>query len=598
MLHTEADTAATLQEAPPSREPLPDWYPAWAREVADLYFSGTTCMFVLHGNVHDFIRCPADSGDRYCSLTEFLSEQIFGKWDIVLSYDVSRGLRAMAGSDSKRLQGMMQYLTARWGEPITWPREPDKLLLGLDAFIERNLVETPGTRKSLALVFDYAQYLVSAGDLDALARGNAARLVRFLAWAQNPHIKRINMAFCLIADRMAEVNERLLQSPHVAAIEVPLPNREERERFVAGATKGQDFAKLADFTPPQLAELSNGLSLVNLNVVIQQAARSGRRLDQHRFRQLKKTMIERQCQGLVEFIEPHHTLDLVVGHEDAIQRLKDDAEAIRQGQADSAPMGYLVCGPVGTGKTFLAECYAGSIGMPCVVLRNFRSKYVGETEGNLEQVLTVLRSLGPVLVIVDEADAALGNRQASGDSGTSARVFSMIASQMGNTRYRGQIVWMLLTSRPDLLPIDLKRQGRAEVHIPLFYPHDEKTLREMFRVMAKKNKVALAEDAVPEVDPKRRLSGADIESVVLAAKRRALNETRTMISKADLDQALAEFIPSAQGLEKELQDLAAVLECTQMSFLPPEWREKVQQPEGRSRLQERMVAIRQLIEEQ
>jgi len=71
----------------------------------------------------------------------------------------------------------------------------------------------------------------------------------------------------------------------------------------------------------------------------------------------------------------------------------------------------------------------------------------------------VLRSLGPVVVIVDEADAALGNRQASGDSGTSSRVFSMIATQMGDTRFRGQIIWMLLTSRPDLLPIDLKRQA-------------------------------------------------------------------------------------------------------------------------------------------
>ena len=40
-----------------------------------------------------------------------------------------------------------------------------------------------------------------------------------------------------------------------------------------------------------------------------------------------------------------------------------------------------------------------------------------------------------------------------------------------------------------------------------------------------------------------------------------------------------------------------MLECTQLSFLPPEWREKVTQPEGRARLQERMVAIRQLIEQ-
>ena len=60
--------------------------------------------------------------------------------------------------------------------------------------------------------------------------------------------------------------------------------------------------------------------------------------------------------------------------------------------------------------------------------------------------------MGPVVVVIDEADAALGNREAGGDSGTSSRVFSMIASQMGDTRYRGKLIWMLLTSRPDLLP--------------------------------------------------------------------------------------------------------------------------------------------------
>ena len=46
----------------------------------------------------------------------------------------------------------------------------------------------------------------------------------------------------------------------------------------------------------------------------------------------------------------------------------------------------------------------------------------------------------------------------------------MLAAQMGDTRYRGHILWFLLTCRPDLLPIDLKRQGRAEIHIPLDTP--------------------------------------------------------------------------------------------------------------------------------
>jgi SpoVK/Ycf46/Vps4 family AAA+-type ATPase len=212
-------------------------------------------------------------------------------------------------------------------------------------------------------------------------------------------------------------------------------------------------------------------------------------------------------------------------------------------------------------------------------------------------VLAVLRSMGPVVVIVDEADAALGNRQAEGDSGTSARVFSMIASQMGNTRYRGQIIWMLLTSRPDLLPIDLKRQGRAEVHIPLFPPRSGDEIRTMFEVMAKKNKLSLAGDAIPNVSAERSLSGADIESVVLAARRGALAAARKELTRADVEAALAEFIPAAQGLEKELQEIAAVLECTQMSFLPSQWRTKISEPEARTRLQERMVAIRQLLEE-
>ena len=48
----------------------PDWYPAWARDLADLYFSGTTCVFVLHGNVNDLIRCPDGDKDTYCNLRD------------------------------------------------------------------------------------------------------------------------------------------------------------------------------------------------------------------------------------------------------------------------------------------------------------------------------------------------------------------------------------------------------------------------------------------------------------------------------------------------------------------------------------------------
>ncbi|HEV3022199.1 MAG TPA: hypothetical protein VGX76_07015, partial [Pirellulales bacterium] len=363
---------------------VPDWYPPWAKELADLYFSGTTCLFVLNGNVHDLIAGPAADGksESYSNLAEFLATQVFGTWDIVLHHDLGRGLRPLAGGDSVRLKAMLAHLSGRLGETSSWPRETEAILALLDRFIERSLVDDAESRKRIAILFDYAQYLVPSGDPASMARGEAGRLVRMLGWAQNPYIKRANVAFCLVSEKLTEINDRLVQNPHVASIKIPLPDRDQRERFirwVRGDGKDDRSAPAAGQRPAvQLAEMTSGLSLVGLNVLLAQGKRDPARADASKFKELKKTLIERQCQGLVEFVEPKHTLDLVVGHEAGRQRLQEDADWIGRGRLDAAPMGYLITGPVGTGKTFLAECYAGSIGIPCVKLRNFRSKYVGE----------------------------------------------------------------------------------------------------------------------------------------------------------------------------------------------------------------------------
>src|SRR5437660_505387 len=74
-------------------------------------------------------------------------------------------------------------------------------------------------------------------------------------------------------------------------------------------------------------------------------------------------------------------------------------------------LGYLICGPVGTGKRFIVRCFAREIGIPVVELLNFRSKWQGQTEANVERILGLLDAIGPVAVVVDEADAALGTRE-------------------------------------------------------------------------------------------------------------------------------------------------------------------------------------------
>jgi AAA+ superfamily predicted ATPase len=588
---------------------LPEWCPAWAERLGDAYLSGTSCVFMLHGNVRDAVPIAAPAAhdgvpdvNAWGSLSDFLSREMFGRWDVVLGYDVGRGLRPLAGNDAARLRTMAQWLGERLGNASGWPREPDAAIGAIDAILERNLIDPPEQRKRIAVVLDFAQYLVPAGDVGGAARTGAARLVRVLSWATNPLLRRVNVAIVLIADTLAEVHPRLASNPAVTAIDVPLPDAAERERYALAAAAAAGVSPAHTDAVRRVAALSGGLSLESLRAVISLSARDGSPPDGPEFAARKKDLIERSCRGLVEFIQPRLSLDAVAGHAEAKKRLESDARAIRSGQLESAPMGYLICGPVGTGKSFIAECYAGSVGIPCASLKNFRSKYVGETEGNLEHALDVLRGLGPVVVIIDEADAALGNREQGGDSGTSARVFSMIARQMGDTRYRGKIVWMLLTSRPDLLPIDLKRQGRAEVHIPLFYPHDQAELEAMFAAMARKSRVRLAPGLPGPIDLELGLSGADIESVVLAARRKGLERAAETgatapdeISAEDLRAALDDFMPSAQGLEKEMQEIAAVLECTERRFLPERWREVVARPGGRSHLQERLAAIRQVI---
>ena len=573
------------------------WSTPWAAQVAELYFSGTTAAFVLHGNTYDYVRIGDGADGRYGVLSEFLAEQLFGRWSLVLHYDLGRGLRVLAGRDEQRLKDMVALANRKVGDLSALPKDPAATFALLDRFVRTNIMAPEADRLSLAFILDQASYVFPSGEPGRLNAQASSHLVTMLNWATSPHVKRLNMAFVMIDEKLADLSERLTGNPHVAAIEVPLPETSERERFVTTTIDARELASFSDFDAPSLAGLTAGIALTDLNVLIQSARESGRRLDGNVFRASKKRLIERQCRGVLEFIEPKWTLDTVVGHEAAKARLREDAELLKRGALDSLPMGYLLCGPVGTGKSFLAQCASGEIGVPCVMLKNFRSKYVGETEGNLERVLSVLRAMGPVVVVIDEADAALGSREQDGDSGTSSRVFGMIASQMGDTRYRGRIIWMLLTARPDLLPIDLKRQGRAEVHIPLFYPTDEDEIRQMFVILAKKLGSRLAPEDVPSIPQRGHLSGADIEGMVGRAWRKSLLAGQTHVTREALAEVVSQFLPSTQGLERELQETAAIVECTDRQFLPAAVLKKIDGEGGRTQLQARLTALKQLISE-
>jgi SpoVK/Ycf46/Vps4 family AAA+-type ATPase len=197
------------------------------------------------------------------------------------------------------------------------------------------------------------------------------------------------------------------------------------------------------------------------------------------------------------------------------------------------------------------------------------------TEGNLEKILKVLNAMWPVGVIIDEADAFLGDRNQEGDSGTSNRVFAQLTSFMGNTEYRGRILWFLITSRPDLLPVDLKRQGRAEEHLALFYPETPEEHDTLFQLMLRKSGLETPATSIREViDDPSGLSGADIEAILARTLLVAdVSPGGALVASVEtLRRTFADFIPATSALERELQILVAVQECTSREVLPERYR--------------------------
>jgi AAA+ superfamily predicted ATPase len=420
------------------------------------------------------------------------------------------------------------------------------------------------------LIIDYAETVLPNTDISRFTDEDRYCLVTLNRWANDPIFTEGDISIILLTENLADLNTKVVRSPATIKVNIPLPDETVRQRFLAWLEKQGRLLLEARLTPEKVAKISSGLNLVNIHQLAAESYQEDREIGLDYLRQKKKEMIETEASGLLEFIESEFDLGMVSGHDYVKKRFKSAAKAIKIGRLDVLPMGYLIAGPVGTGKSFMVTAFAGEIGIPIVKFRNFRSKWQGVTEANLEKVLNILKAMAPVGVMIDEADAFLGDRNQEGDSGTSNRIFAQIASFMGNTEYRGKIIWFLITCRPDLLPIDLKRQGRAEEHLALFYPETIEEKQELFQTLVRKLKLRVQNVDIIELFKKYKFdfSGADLESILIRAKLLAAMNNHVIISVADLDETIRDFNPPSYPHEIELQNLVAVLECTSREMIP------------------------------
>jgi AAA+ superfamily predicted ATPase len=554
--------------------------PAWADEMRDLFKSGSVSQFLLHGNVFDIVTVSGGPEPRQFSLSAFLDEVMFEKYEIVLHYDRGKGIRATRGGED-------------WGEWVRTAlgdqassmvplREPGAAMELIDRYLLRclNLQSIRGPEAGLrriAVIIDFAEFVVPRGDPLQLGGAFSSNVVKVLGWANDPGILRSDIVTVLIAEGLHDLNSLVVENPHAAPLNIPLPSESEMSEYVAvlAGTSLPDLLTKSEVSLDVLGRRLCGLSRVGAHTVLTRTLKNEKIITSAWLTRMKKERIEKECQDLLEFVESPFTLDNMAGSEPVKAWLREDAELMRKGVLHALPMGYLIAGRIGTGKTFLVQCWAGELGIPCVIFKNFRDRWVGATESNLEKIFSILRALGQVVVFVDEADQAAGKREGgSSDSGLSGRVYAMLAKEMSETRNRGRIIWIFATSRPDLLEVDLKRQGRLDVHIPLFPPETPEEMHSLFFSIAKKLKVPLAETDIPEIPEGLVLGGNEIEGILVRALRtHVLAPAPQRPLREVLAGVLKEIRPSAHRLNLEYMDLVAVKECTDSRFLPERFRQ-------------------------
>lgn len=541
--------------------------PAWVREIFSHYNSQIASQFLLSGNIHDLFSPGAGDNPEFASLPDYLGRVVVPRFDVVLSYDIGNGVRAERGGE----------LLARWTDRAPWPENKNaRQSMERITHLLRYLVNLRGLgqpRLKIAVVLKDAGLFVGVEDRREETHA-AAFLIR--EWSRDPQFRSLDQASFLLAENLNDLHPLLRENTHASRILIPPPSPREiagvlhahRTRYPAAL---ELLAQNLDAAGEQLrgSTLSQVLRLLKLREH-ENSPLAFRELSKH-----QSEFVARECGGMVEILGTSTILDDWFGPEALKRRLREDIELWNRGVDRLMPMGYLISGPVGTGKTFLIKCLAGEARIPVVVVKNFRDKWYGSTEGNLEKIFRTIKALGRCYVFVDEADQTLGRRDAgASEPGVSGRIYSMIAQEMSDKANRGRIVWILATSRPDLLEVDLKRPGRIDLKIPLLPTATPAESWSLLRSLARSHGIPPDElPAEPEtsgIQMPSWMTAGEIDALLTDLCRR--RETSGQPAGALLASTMENYLRPIPLATIEFQAKLALAECTHREFVPEGFR--------------------------
>ena len=220
-----------------------------------------------------------------------------------------------------------------------------------------------------------------------------------------------------------------------------------------------------------------------------------------------------------------------------------------------APKGMMLVGPPGTGKSLTPKCVATAWGMPLLRLDMgaLRSKWVGESEGNIRKALQVAEAVSPCVLWLDEIEKALAGSGGSGDGGVAADALGAVLSWM---QERVGSVFVIATANDvRALPPELLRKGRFDELFFIDLPTTVERGSVMRASLAQFNRTTDGIDLDAVGRATQGFTGAEIAALVPDALFVAFADGERALTTADLLAAAATVAPLSKTAAEKIEGL-------------------------------------------
>jgi len=352
---------------------------------------------------------------------------------------------------------------------------------------------------------------------------------------------------------------------HAITLDWPLPDREEIAAILDAAiaalpdeiraTAAQNGARDAAI------DAAVGLTAEEAQSCYARSLVTTRRIDPATVANEKKRVIARE--KVLEWVDPiPGGLDAVGGLE-ALKAWLTARRAAFGPRARAyglpAPKGALLVGIPGCGKSLTAKAIAAAWSMPLLRLDMgaLRSKWVGESEGNIRKALKVAETVAPCVLWLDEIEKALaGATQGAADGGVSGDALGTVLSWMQD---RAGSVFVVATANDvTALPPELLRKGRFD---ELFFV-DLPSPAERGAILAAALKLYNAPtkgtegiDLAACANATADFTGAELAALVPEAMYAAFADGERPITTADVTDAAAATVPLARTAAEKIEGL-------------------------------------------